>query len=76
MAGSLCKKGEYHPKLKEYGLVIVDECHHSASSTISAVLREVNAKHIILDNKKKSDKSDFFGNGSKPFHNSGGATQI
>ncbi len=30
MAGSLCKKGEYHPKLKEYGLVIVDECHHSA----------------------------------------------
>ncbi|MGB4091928.1 MAG: DEAD/DEAH box helicase family protein [Ruminococcus flavefaciens] len=46
MAGSLCKKGEYHQRLKEYGLVIVDECHHSASSTISAVLREVNAKYI------------------------------
>lgn len=46
MAGSLCKKGEYHPRLKEYGLVIVDECHHSASSTISSVLREANAKYV------------------------------
>lgn len=46
MAGSLCKKGVYHPRLKEYGMVIVDECHHSASSTISAVLREVNAKYV------------------------------
>ena len=46
MAGSLCKKGEYHPRLKEYGLILVDECHHSASSTISSVLREVNAKYI------------------------------
>ena len=46
MAGKKSKKGEYHPRLKEYGLVIVDECHHSASSTISAVLREVNAQYI------------------------------
>ena len=46
MAGSLCKKGEYHPRLKEYGLVLVDECHHSASATVSAVLREVTAKHV------------------------------
>ena len=46
MAGSLCKKGEYHSRLKEYGLVIVDECHHSASFTISDVLREINAKYI------------------------------
>ncbi|MBP5433337.1 DEAD/DEAH box helicase family protein [Ruminococcus sp.] len=46
MAGSLCKKGEYHPRLKEYGLVLVDECHHSASSTLSSVLLEVNAKYI------------------------------
>ncbi|EXM39925.1 restriction endonuclease subunit R [Ruminococcus albus SY3] len=46
MAGSLCKKGVFHPRLKEYGMIIVDECHHSASSTISAVLREVNAKYI------------------------------
>ena len=31
MAGSLCKKGEYHHRLDQYGMVIVDECHHAAS---------------------------------------------
>lgn len=46
MAGSVFKKGEPHPRLKEYGLVLVDECHHSASDTISAVLKEVTAKYV------------------------------
>jgi len=46
MAGSLCKKGEYHKLLKEYGLVLVDECHHSASETIANVLKEVKAKYV------------------------------
>lgn len=46
MAGSLCKKGEYHSRLKEYGLVLVDECHHSASDTIRSVLQEVSAKYV------------------------------
>ena len=26
MAGSLCKKGEYHPLLERYGMIIVDYC--------------------------------------------------
>lgn len=46
MAGSLFKKGEPHPRLKEYGLVLVDECHHSASDTVSAVLKEITAKYV------------------------------
>lgn len=46
MVGSICKKGEYHRRLKEYGLVIVDECHHAASDTIADVLQEVNAKYV------------------------------
>ena len=46
MAGSLCKKGEWHPLLNEYGMIIVDECHHAASDTISAVLQEVKAKYV------------------------------
>ena len=46
MAGSLCKKGEYHNLLNEYGLVLVDECHHSASETIANVLKEVKAKYV------------------------------
>lgn len=46
MAGSLCKNGEFHPRLKKYGLVIVDECHHAASDTMSSVLREITAKYV------------------------------
>ena len=46
MVGSVCKKGEYHKRLKEYGLVLVDECHHAASDTIVDVLQEVNAKYV------------------------------
>ena len=46
MAGSLCKKGEYHKLLNQYGLVIVDECHHSASETIANILKEIKAKYV------------------------------
>ena len=46
MAGSLFKKGEPHRRLKSYGMVLVDECHHSASETVSRVLREVSAKYV------------------------------
>lgn len=31
LAGSVCKKGEFHNRLKEYGMAIVDACHHAAS---------------------------------------------
>ena len=46
MAGSLCKKGEFHELLNQYGMVLVDECHHAASDTISNVLKEVKAKYV------------------------------
>jgi superfamily II DNA or RNA helicase len=46
MVGSLYKKGEYYPRLKDYGMILVDECHHSASETISRILREVPAKYM------------------------------
>ena len=46
MVGSLCKKGVYHERLKEYGMVIVDECHHAASDTFAQVLNEIRAKHV------------------------------
>lgn len=46
MAGSLCKKGEFHYLLNQYGMVLVDECHHAASDTIANVLREVKAKYV------------------------------
>lgn len=46
MVGSLFKKGDLHPRLKEYGMVIVDECHHSASDIFTRILREVNARYV------------------------------
>lgn len=46
MVGSVCKKGKYHERLKEYGMVILDECHHAASDTIVDVLNEVSAKYV------------------------------
>lgn len=32
--------------LNDYGLVIIDECHHSASETIANVLKEVKARYV------------------------------
>lgn len=40
MVGSLCKKGEWHSLLDQYGMIIVDECHHAASDTIAEVLQK------------------------------------
>ncbi len=46
MAGSLCKKGEFHHLLNQYGMIIVDECHHAASDTIANILKEAKAKYV------------------------------
>ena len=57
MAGSLCKKGEFHKLLNEYGLVLIDECHHSASETIANVLKELKAKYVygVTATPKRAD---------------------
>ena len=57
MAGSLCKKGMYHKMMNEYGLVLIDECHHSASETIANVLKEVKAKYVygVTETPKRGD---------------------
>lgn len=46
MVGSLCKKGVFHPRLQDYGMVIVDECHHAASETMANVLQRIKARYI------------------------------
>lgn len=46
MVGSVCKNGEYHRRLREYGLILVDECHHAASDTIVDILQEANARYV------------------------------
>lgn len=57
MGGSLCKKGEWHPFLEKYGMIIVDECHHAASDTIANVLKEVKAKYVygVTATPKRAD---------------------
>ncbi len=46
MASSLGKPGEISDIVKNYGMVIMDECHHGAALTIEAVLREVSGKYV------------------------------
>ena len=46
LAGSLYKKGEISEDIREYGLVLVDECHHSAGRIFSSVLNELRAKYV------------------------------
>lgn len=46
MISSLGKNGEINQLVKDYGLVIMDECHHGASQTSEEVLNEVNAKYV------------------------------
>lgn len=46
MISSLGKNGEINQLVKDYGLVIMDECHHGASQTAVEVLNEVNAKYV------------------------------
>ena len=46
MVGSVFKNGEYHNRLRNYGLILLDECHHAASDTIVDILQEANAKYV------------------------------
>lgn len=46
VAASLANLENIAVTLKEYGMIIIDECHHAASDTFTRVLRNVNAKYI------------------------------
>ena len=46
MVRSVKRSDGFHPLLKEYGMVILDECHHGASASAIEVLQEVRAKYV------------------------------
>ena len=46
MLQSLVCDGEVKPFIKEYGLVIVDECHHVSAAGFEQVLRAVCARYV------------------------------
>ena len=44
MISSLGKPGNIDTVVKDYGMVLIDECHHCASDTAEAVVKEVSAR--------------------------------
>ena len=46
MITSLGRNDDINPMVREYGMVIMDECHHSAAFTHENVLRAVSAKYV------------------------------
>ena len=60
MVSSLGSGDTIKPFVKEYGMVIMDECHHGAAESIEAVLSEVNAKYVygLTATVKREDGKD------------------
>ena len=46
MISSLGRNDDINPMVQDYGMVIMDECHHSAAFTHENVLRAVTAKYV------------------------------
>jgi superfamily II DNA or RNA helicase len=43
---SLSRKGEVKDCVKDYGMVIADECHHASAFSYESILKTTNAKYI------------------------------
>jgi superfamily II DNA or RNA helicase len=43
---SLNRGGDVNECVKNYGMIIVDECHHAAASSFEQVLKAASAKHV------------------------------
>ncbi len=46
MISSLGKSGNIDTVVKDYGMVLIDECHHCASDIAEAVVKEVSARYV------------------------------
>ena len=60
MVSSMGKGENVKPYVKNYGMVIMDECHHGAADTIESVLSEVNARYVygLTATVKREDGKD------------------
>ena len=47
MIQSLDKQGEVDQRIRNYGQIIVDECHHVSAFSFERVMMEANARYII-----------------------------
>jgi superfamily II DNA or RNA helicase len=44
---SISRHGEVDPLVKNYGQIIVDECHHIGAVSFDAILKEANARYVL-----------------------------
>ena len=60
MIGSLGKENDINPMVRDYGMIIVDECHHAAAATFENVLRASAAKYVygMSATVKRGDKQE------------------
>ena len=60
MIGSLGKEDDINPMMRDYGMIIVDECHHAAAATFENVLRASAAKYVygMSATVKRGDKQE------------------
>ena len=60
MIGSLGKEDDINPMVRDYGMIIVDECHHAAATTFENVLRASAAKYVygMTATVKRGDKQE------------------
>lgn len=58
LVGSVYNKGNFNELFNSYGMVIMDECHHAASSTSVNVLEKVNARYVygVSATPKRTDE--------------------
>ncbi|MFL2106081.1 TOTE conflict system archaeo-eukaryotic primase domain-containing protein [Desemzia sp. FAM 23991] len=43
---SMYRKGKVHESIYNYGMIIVDECHHISAFSFESVLQQANAKYV------------------------------
>ena len=60
MITSLGRDDDVNPIVRNYGMVIMDECHHAAAYTCESVLRALTAKFVygFTANTKRGDGQD------------------
>ena len=60
MIGSLGKEDDINLIVRDYGMIIVDECHHAAAATFENVLRASAAKYVygMSATVKRGDKQE------------------
>ena len=47
LSQTISRQGEVNPLVENYGLVIVDECHHFGAVSFEAILKRIKAKYLL-----------------------------